>query len=128
MPRNVPPSANGELASLTYIPDLECHCLYICFLYVNENVRRQGLAKHLLHALAEIAFQWRCRKIYLENVLEPENQLYQKVGFRFTQDHDPEMVVNAYDLRKKTDYRPNVRITHEQTGKYWLLRVFRDLQ
>lgn len=90
--------------TLSYIVDLEEHCLYLQFLFVHEEYRRQGLASQLLLALANRAFHWRCRKILLDNVLEEpgNNKLYEKAGFSYVSaGQGPEMVGLAHVIRQK---------------------------
>jgi RimJ/RimL family protein N-acetyltransferase len=97
------PASASPCGTLSYIVDLEEHCLYLQFLFVHEEYRRQGLASQLLLALANRAFHWRCRKILLDNVLEDSknNKLYEKAGFSYVSaGQGPEMVGMAHEIRR----------------------------
>ena len=61
--------------------------LYLSNLAVDANCRRQGVAKQLLSACEQVAFEWGFQELYL-HVMEDNTgarRLYQKTGYRLYQ-------------------------------------------
>lgn len=63
----------------------------LCFLHVDETHRRQGLASAMMSEWAQTLLRNRVWNIELENVLDKNNDFYEKLGFRFKHPFDSTM-------------------------------------
>lgn len=72
-------------------------CAYIMNVYVRPQHRHQGVARHILNHLVEVARRTGCDKIYLETTRQARS-LYADAGFR-----DIDDMMKLYDYETNND-------------------------
>ncbi len=88
-----------EIACMAFgISKSEPSTLFLSWIHVKEPFQRQRFGTRMMEFLAHYAAEHHARKIILDNVLEKENDFYEKMGFRYSSAHDNQMVIQTHSL------------------------------